>query len=280
MITLPSIGLHYGVSFEDYTAWPAINFSRLKPIRNSPSKCRYEMDHPKEQTPAMAIGSALHVATLEPGRFDSMFYIAQPCDRRTKEGKVQWEAMEKEAAGKTMIRAGSDDNSQLSLIKGMAKSIQSSKAATLFLSQPGHNEVSALWRDVETGLMCKGRFDRLVTHSLMEMPVIIELKSTKDARSWSFGKDCHTMQYAAQAASYCYAHEIITGVKPMHVFIAVENFPPHDVMTHMLDDEDLAVGYKSYRDMLTIYARCVKEDKWPGYEDKINKLKLPAYALE
>lgn len=273
---LPSPGFHYGVAFEDYARWPAVNFSTLKPIRSSAAKCRYAMDHPKAPTPAMILGASLHVATLEPARFEQMFFVRPECDRRTKEGKDVYERAMQEAAGRLMLQ----DGDELALVRDMARAIHASNAARIFLDAAGQNEVSALWRDEETGIVCKGRYDRFIAALpvLQDRPVIVELKTTRDAGEWSFGRDCHVLAYAAQAASYCHGAQRITGQWPAHVFIAVENTPPHDLQLHILNDAGLQTGLLQYRSMLTSYAECVKTGCWPGYPDRVNTLSLPKWS--
>ena len=281
----PLPGIHHNVSFEDYQKWEAINFSRLKPIRKTASKCRWAMDHPKEPTPAMVLGSALHVATLEPARFDGMFYICPPCDRRTKEGREIFERAEQEARGRLIIRSGDDLLGQLEQVKGMAAAVHASRAAQPFISAPGQNEVSMIWLDQETGLLCKARVDRLIEHfAPWGCPVVVEIKSTRDAEDHSFGRDCHSMGYAGQAGCYCLGVKAVTGKMPAHVFIAVESEPPHDLNVHALDSQSLQTGILQYRQMLNRYQECAALDTWPGYLDEhgrpdtVHKLSLPPWA--
>lgn len=284
-IALPACGLHYGVSFEDYQKWPAANFSKIKPIADTASKCRYAMDNPKVPTPAMILGSALHVATLEPSRFEQMFHICPPCDRRTSEGKAIYAQESLKAEGKILIRQGSHDDESLlgevESVRGMAKAIHGLKSAAPFLTGSGQNEVSMLWRDEETGLFCKARMDRSIEHfEPLDMPVTVELKSCRDASAWAFAKAVDDMGYAAQAAGYRHGYKVITGRNPMHFFIAVENFPPFDCAVYSLDDQSLQTGYLQYRQMLNRYAECVKINCWPGYPDRLTKLELPKWAHE
>lgn len=281
----PLPGIHHGVSFEDYQQWQAINFSRLKPIRQTASKCRWEMDHPKKPTPAMILGSALHVATLEPGRFDQLFYICPPCDRRTAEGKEVFAKAEQSAQGRLLIRSGSKEDealmSQLTELRGMAAAIHASRAAQPFLQAAGQNEVSLLWLDKETGLTCKARCDRLIeSFAPWGCPVVLEIKSTRCADDWEFGRDCQKLGYAAQAGCYRTGYQAITGVWPAHVIVAVESLPPHDLKVHMLDDQSLQTGASQYRQMLSRYAECLAFDSWPGYPDVVSTLSLPNWANE
>jgi exodeoxyribonuclease VIII len=48
-------------------------------------------------TPAMKFGEMVHVAALQLDLFDERFMVAPPCDRRTKEGRAQWEAIAEKA---------------------------------------------------------------------------------------------------------------------------------------------------------------------------------------
>lgn len=285
-VPLPACGIHPNVPFEQYQQWPAANFSTIKNMRGTASKCKWEMDHPKVMTPAMILGSALHIATLEPARFESMFHICPPCDRRTKEGKEFYAQEELKAEGRIMIRRGGEEKDKAAMgevesVQGMARAIHASKAASLFIKHQGQNEVSLLWQDEETGLMCKARCDRINDNDeTWGCPVVVELKSDRDVDDYWFSKTCNSRGYAAQAAGYCHGYYKITGKRPAHVFIAVENFPPHDLKVHMLDDASMQTGLLQYRNLLTRYAECLKSGNWPGYPDKINTLALPAWVNE
>jgi hypothetical protein len=288
---LPSTGFHYGVPYEDYAAWDAINFSRLKAIRKTASKCKYEIDNPKKQTAAMVLGSAFHVAILEPGRFDQMFYICPKCDGRTTAGKLILNQAIAEAAklGKTMLREGVDDESlgEIGKLRGAAKAIHGRKIASLFLDEDGRNEVSMLWKDKETGLMCKGRLDKLIEEPREPVetfsggnPVIVECKTSRDAAEWQYAKDVDNFDYDAQSACYCEGVRSITGKTPKHVFLVAESFAPFDCAEYTLTDRSLNTGLLKYRTMLKKYAECVKSGIWPGYPEGLKTLDLPGYAHE
>jgi hypothetical protein len=280
-MNLPACGIHHDVSFDDYALWPAANFSTVKAIRNTASKCKYAIDNPKELSTAMALGQALHVATLEPARFDGMFHICPPCDRRTKEGKELYEAECRKAGGKILIREGDESLGEVERVRGMSAALHALKSADPFLHGAGRNEVSMLWKDEDTGLMCKGRVDRLIENFPgLDLPVIVEIKSTKNANAWGFGKDVDTMSYAAQAACYRAGYTATAGKAPMHVFLAVESFAPFDAAVFTLDDESMQTGLLQYRQMLKRYAECLKTGLWPGYPDHVQILSMPKYANE
>jgi exodeoxyribonuclease VIII len=268
---LPSTGFHYGVPFEDYVKWDAVNISKLKPMADSPMHCRYEMDHPKESD-EMDVGSALHVATFEPGRFEKEFYVGkEEYNASTNIGKAVKARELEEAAGRTYLRRNKGEAVDCESVEGMSASLHTHGPAKRFLEMAGQCEVSAIWKDPVTGLMCKCRFDKLTPKeaSPFKRMVIVELKSTGkgQARMDRFGEQIKKWKYAPQAAYYMWAVKIITGEAPLHVFLAVENVPPYAANWGTLDDADLNTGSLQFRKWLNRYAECVKSGTWPGYSE-------------
>jgi len=156
----------------------------------------------------------------------------------------------------------------------MQHSLWNYRPSKRFLQMPGQCEVSALWQDSETGLMCKARFDKLVPAS---RPFIIELKSTRDGSPYAFNKDVHKLGYDMQAAFYCWGVKTITGDEPLHLFLGVENVGPYAPFWATLDDMALQVGASDFRRCLDAYAQCVATDDWPGYGEEVRKISLPGY---
>ena len=91
----------------EYNNAEGIRRSDLWKMEESPERFKYFLDHPVEQTPAMAFGSAAHKLFLEPGDFENEFATAPNVDRRTKAGKEEWEAFQEANEGKTIL--SSDD---------------------------------------------------------------------------------------------------------------------------------------------------------------------------
>jgi hypothetical protein len=85
------------VAYEDYAAVPAVSITRLKELRRSAQHYRYALTHPKETDP-LRLGTASHVATLEPERFASQFAVwdrqtsAAACDAAAAAGDAAWAA--------------------------------------------------------------------------------------------------------------------------------------------------------------------------------------------
>lgn len=271
--TMPASGLHAAMPMDAYRAITAINQTALKHILRSPLHCRYAIDHPEPPTPAQITGDAVHAAVLEPGRFAQQFKARPKIDRRTKAGKEAADQWDAENPGVTPI-----DDDTAACLTAMSRAVWEVPIARRLLSAPGQCELTAVWTDATTELACKGRFDRLTT--LNGVPHIVELKTARSAAYSDFARDAARYGYHFQAAWYVDGHRHATGTDARHVFVVVENEPPHGVAVYVLNDAEMQSGRAQYRRALDQYAECVKSNQWPGYPASAQVLTLPHWALE
>jgi len=270
----PAVGLHPLVPFDDYAAWDAVNCTRLKPMERSPLHCRWAMDHGgKQDTEALMIGRAVHCAILEPSRFSSEFMAIPAIDRRTKAGREYLQELAAENRGKTFL--GAEDSER---IKGMVDGIRAHAAASRLVDRPGQTEISAVWIDAATGLHCKARFDKLAKMADGK-PLIVELKTARDASPDRFWRDVYNYGYDAAASFYLWGHEQATGVEAIHVILSVESEPPYAPALYSLDSTAMHSGRAKWRRWLDTYAQCMDDGRWPSYSDKVEMLSLPQWTL-
>lgn len=79
-----------GMTEAEYRPLPAMNASALRCLSTlTPAHWSHQLANP-ERTTAMAMGSALHAAVLEPVDFFNRYAVAPECDRRTTAGKATW----------------------------------------------------------------------------------------------------------------------------------------------------------------------------------------------
>lgn len=285
---MPSVGIHFGIPFDVYKSWDAINIHGLMPIDMTPAHCRYELDNPREATPEMEVGSAIHIATFEPERFDREYYLGtQEYDGRTKEGKItQAEELLAAGARKVIRKLANRDRVDADSVVGMSQALWHHKPSATFLKMPGRCEVSALWEDPDTGILCKGRFDKLIEpHGRVPQQIIADLKSTGSgmADQFSFSKTIAKFYYDAQAEWYKWGVRTLTGKEPLHVFLVCENTAPYIPNWGSLDDISMQAGVGKFRRWLDLYSKCLKAESWPGYPDTIDgnapKFTLPKWSL-
>ena len=90
---------------QEYRQKPGVNKSSLVEMLRSPLHYRYALEHPREDTPAMKMGRAIHSAFLTPEQFVVDFAEAPACDRRTKEGRAIWEQFTQDNSGREILSA-------------------------------------------------------------------------------------------------------------------------------------------------------------------------------
>lgn len=250
-----------------YIAIDAVNISTLKEIwRASPKHYRHALERPKVATPAMLLGTAVHMAVLEPDRFYS-HYVIRPSDidGRTKEGKA-WLAAN---AGRDVLTHQMSET-----CADMRAAVAEHPVAARWLSS-GQPEVILQWTDEDTGVACKGRADWISADGSL-----VGLKTGKDVTDErAFGRQAAALGYHLQWAYY-YDGLCALGRKPPSVIeIAVDSDDVHDVCVWEIDDETLDAGRYAYRSALVTLAQCRERNEWPGRAPAVKLFRLPAYAL-
>lgn len=83
-----------------------MNFSGLKHFLKSPKHYIRWKNEGDEDKPEFRMGRAVHMLVLEGFHvFETQFAVAPVCDRRTKQGKLDWENFMTENAGKDFLSA-------------------------------------------------------------------------------------------------------------------------------------------------------------------------------
>jgi exodeoxyribonuclease VIII len=274
------VGLYKNLSFDDYTAWEAVNASTLNGFSRTPAHVHHEMLHGgKERTPSLDLGWLVHLAVLEPDRFKAEIIVPPKVDRRTKVGKATWAQFQAEHAEKIFV-----DADTFGKVKAMAASLlQHETAAEFFQKNPGHNEVSVLWDDIELGIRCKSRIDRV--GSIGDWPIVGDLKTARDAARRPFERSIYSYGYHVQAAHYLAGLETLYPVpsgNPFRrfVFFVVESEPPYCCAAYELDDAALDEGELIRNRYLRQWIECNQSGQWPGYPPGIDYASLPAWAFK
>lgn len=248
-----------------YHAYPAASNSGLKLVARSPAHFKYAPK--REATRNMVIGSALHMAVLEPELFYKQYKLLHGCeDRRAKEYKEA-----KEIHGEEFVLVASECDR----IEGIMKATLQSKEIESLLAKSGHNELSGFSIDPETGITCKHRFDKLLNNG-----IAIDLKTTVDARPDAFSRAIFNYNYHVQAAFYMDQYKWITGkLLENFIFIVVENEAPYACKMYRLDTESIEIGRATYSRSLNEYAKCKQSGIWPAYENsEIEEISIPKWA--
>lgn len=253
---------------------PSIGSSGLRTILNEcPAKYWYESElnpqRPKVEKKEFDFGRAAHTWLLEGDKFLATIHVMTPgLNMNTKEAKA--EKAEAAGAGLTIVSADDFEN-----IKGMRDALASHEWAGAAF-KAGRVEPSLIWRDAETGVWLRCRPDFL-PNALAYIP---DYKTAASARPARFIRAAYDFGYHMQAAHEMDGIEAVMGERPKSFFFVVqEKKAPWLISVVALDAEAIAWGRIQNRAAVDLYARCLKENRWPGYAEEVVEMPLPAYAL-
>ncbi len=224
-----------------------ISNSMLSHISVSPEHFRFMMDNPQPATPAMKLGSAIHMNILQPAEFHKYYGVSPKFDRRTKQGKEDYKNFINNNLSKTII-----SESDFELIEQITLKTMRDNTVNRLLCN-GEAEKIITWVNNHHEVDCKGMLD------YHRDDMIIDIKTTKDASYNGFMKSVKKYKYHKQAAFY------MDAVKAYRfIIIAIEKTPPFAINIFELSDDMIDEGRDMYNHELEIWNYCVQTDYWPG----------------
>lgn len=261
-------GLFSTMPAEQYHAIEAMSSGGIKKMLQSPLHYKLMRDTPNEPTPAMQFGTAVHAGALEPYTFSERVVAAPEVNKRTKDGKAEWDAFAAANAGKVVLSA--DDYARaLRCIEAVGN-----HPGAMRLLHGSRREVSLFWIDDTYKVPCKVRLD------VWNFGGIVDLKTTQDASPEAFGRTIASFMYHVQGAHYSKGAEQVLGEWPeFFAFIAVESEPPHAVACYTLPANAVLVGAKLRAEALARYAEALRTGVFRGYPDTVDVIQLPAWAM-
>lgn len=279
VVEAPRPGLYQATPFDEYASWEAVNHTILQGFSRTPAHVRYELDHGgKEPTRSLDIGWLVHLATLEPARFEAEIVVPPKVDRRTKEGKAVWERFSAANPGKRFVPA--EDHGA---VLAMRDALLAHPTAGEFLKSRGVAELSVLWEDAEHAVLCKARIDRI--GYVGEWPIVGDVKTARNASRRAFERAAYDYGYHVQAVHYLAGlHALVPTEegRPFRrfVFFVVESEPPHCVAAYELDEASLAQAEQDRQRYLRTWRRCVESGQWPGYDAGLQLASLPSWVFK
>lgn len=281
-------GAHYGIDFATYANWPALNWHTLSPYRISAKQGRHEELHPDDASDSQVFGEAFHCAILEPERFSEQYitrpkFDGHPNSNAYKAAKGEWEFNNADK-----VHLSADEMAEL---RGMQDAVRSNPIGSAILAGKGRNEMSIVWNDKESGVLMKGRVDRLcrvkigILDPTSQQPeadaiVMVDFKTTRVIEPRLFNKERAKYGYHAQLALYADGIEAISHAMPLPLIVAVQNAPPFDVVVYQPDDDAIENGRRLYRRLARTRRACAEKKRWPGISDRIIPLSIDIWEKE
>jgi hypothetical protein len=244
------------MDFEHYKEVPAINATAIKAGARSMLHMRHVMTGgEKATTDAMAWGSLVHAAILEPDRFFKSLAVYTV----RKAGKA-WDDFNTANDGKTII--GASDNAELVAI---SNAVHAKRSAHRLIEQSQH-EVTLQWDSPNIGAS-KARLDGLTDDC------VVELKTAQDISPDRFFRQCVNLRYDIQFGWYSMA----AGNRPV-IVIAVESSAPYDVAVYQIPRAMVDKGRRTAVDIASRYRACERAGEYPGQQGlDITELPLPEW---
>ena len=269
-------------TIEQYHANPAISHSKLECYRRRPAlyfkKYVAKTLPPPEESAAFRLGSAVHCAVLEEKEFASRYVLRPDCDRRTKEGKIQFAEFAAQHAGKTLL-----DADEMAQVVAMREAVAAHPIASQLLND-GLPEMT--WRKEQPNalgaLQCRTDWFSSCGCELTDgEPYALDLKTVESLDSdafRNFERAAFSYGYHRQAGFYLpLINEIFKLSVSQMYYVAVEKVEPFGVAVYKLSDDAIARGQDENIADLVRLKRSLETNDWPNIEPTVHELKLPAW---
>lgn len=256
-------GIHRDIPFPTYLAQDRVSKTFISAVHDySPAHALVA----KEESNAMALGTAIHCVVLEPDAFRARFHRG-PEDRRG----LRWKHL-KDEWGEGLLTA---DQYDLCLL--LRDAIKDNPYIKKLTGSGAYREITACSTDPETGLQCRSRADAYIPGD----SIMCDLKTTNDARKAAFKRTVKRFGYHVGEAHYTKTW-LDAGGAPLNafVFVVVEPEPPFALKIYELDADAVAEGEAiRAKTMLTI-AECKASGVWPGYPEEPEVIGLDKWDFE
>lgn len=191
-------------------------------------------------------------------------------DYKTKEAREERDAARE--AGKVPLLAHQWSRVQRMVLAGQSQLKTHKEAPDAFTD--GKPEQSLVWED-DHGVICRARLDWL--HASMKK--IDDYKSTgMNANPENFGRVVESAGWDVQAAFYRRGVRKLTGQDPAFRFVVQENSEPFALVVLGIGPDFQWSGESKVQRAIDLWAKCLAENKWPGWTDRIAYPLLPVWA--
>lgn len=269
------------LSNDEYHARPEFSSSQLKDMLRSGAHFYSHniiKEHERETKKHLDFGTLAHTLFLEPDQFESEFVVGPKFDRRTKVGKEEAAAWEAANEGKIII-----DQDQLDGAQRIANNLRELSTYQFMQNEYGMAEASIFFKDPIYGLDLRIRPDwHIAPCKNFPNGLIIDVKTTRDARPFGFSKQCGEYGYDLSAAMYRegFQQYYDTEEKPPFIFLVAENAAPFNGKQYQASDLFLSVGEAKYRKTKELLAESLLIGEWDGYSKDLEEIFLPAYMTK
>jgi hypothetical protein len=238
---------------DNYFQIPAISQSALKAFWESPKNYKMFLEGSKTATASMGLGTAIHMAVLEPAKFLET-YICPPF------GKNATEAFKTANAGKEVL-SYTDYQKCLDSAAEVKKACKTNALLKTLFETECDIEKPFFWQDRRTEMDCKAKMDMVAKNGTF----ILDIKTCQSAANDQFPRDFRKYGYALQAAFYLAGHsantlpnvsEMGVIVPPDYYILAIESSSPHNICLYKVSEDSIIEGTKKYNEIMRMIYLC------------------------
>jgi hypothetical protein len=235
----------------------------------SPAQYHHERLHPPADKKVFAFGRAAHRMVLGEG---ADWVEVKADDWTTK--AAQRAAALAEFDGKTALLS-----KQVRVIEDMAEALAANTLAVDLLTRPGAAEVALFARDTRSGVMLRGKLDKLPDPVRGET-IGVDYTTAARADPDDFARAAWRYRYYMQEPWYS---DLVRAVgfadRLAFLFVVQCKEPPYLSFVGQLPADAVRYGRVRNREAVDLYAQCEAEDCWPGpADDEIVQLEMPGWA--
>jgi hypothetical protein len=271
------------MTMEEYIAYEAFSRSDLVATLETAAHGQAVIHFPKDTTDPMRLGTATHMAFLEPAEVPKHFslYKGKPSVKRITRSGEHWEAHKNSALSQGLDPYLTVEKYDHALSMGEALRLHR-KTRTLFSREPVRKEVVIVFTIKVLGreLPIKVRIDCLIED---EFPTQADIKTAASISDYSFGKSIIEYGYDIQAWLYRKAFVARTDIEVTNFVIAAiekkKEIMLGGKLTHAVRIFEMDVwlegGKQRGMEALGIIAHGLNTDEWPSYPDQVERLDPP-----
>ena len=295
-VELPTASLIEKMSNDEYHACPEFSSSQLKDILRSGAHFYSNniiKENERESKKHLDFGTLAHTLFLEPDQFENEFAVIPadapkpPTDvmrnaKNPSEDSIKrvqwWDNFAAEHGTKITIT-----EDLLLGAKRIADNLRTLSSYGIMKNNFGMAEASIFFVDPVFDLQLRVRPDyHIAPCTAFPNGLLLDVKTTRDARAFKFSKDCGEYGYDLSASMYRegFQQYYNTQDKPDFIFLVAESAAPFNVKQYRASDLLLSVGDARYNKSKALLAESLLIDEWSGYSAELEDIYLPQYMTK
>lgn len=287
---MPEVGIHTGITYDEYSTWNAFNSHMVTPCLRSLKHLEHYIK--KENKPSCEsdekekkcyiLGRMVECLVFEPDTFEKSFAVLPDFYTGAKGESKAWimSAKECQRIYSEIVNSGATPikSKWKTLAQSMAESLKTHETASAMIGVAKRG-IALVWKDETFNILCKAFLDALTVDRLdTSRECIGDLKTTANASKNAFTRQIGNFGYHIQGAFYVDGYRILTKKEAHFDLLVVEYEEPFCSAVYRLDAEAIQTGQGAYTRALKRYVGYLEGER-SGYSDFVEEVQLFGYVV-